>query len=95
MVSPFWFELMWLEILGFKDKVRCWWESFVSQELRVLFSGRSSKPLKEVIKWWNKECGRVEIQKSKLPIIMPRQTISIVYLQMETGRGQEQNSSCH
>lgn len=64
--KPFKFELMWLKVEGFKDKVMEWWSSFNFEgDPRFIF-GQKLRALKLEIKKWNKEeLGRVEERKKK------------------------------
>ena len=63
---PFRFEIMWLKFDGFKDLLRCWWQS-------LHFSGSFSfvlackvKALKGILRVWNKEVfDKVDLQKKE------------------------------
>lgn len=61
---PFQFELMWLEISGFKEKLKSWWvEISVSGTTRFVF-GQKLKNLKSKFLQWKKtEFGGIEAKK--------------------------------
>lgn len=58
---PFKFELMWLELLGFIDKVKGWWEESVVEGSTNFIFAQKLKFLKErIVNWKREEFGGIE-----------------------------------
>ena len=65
--TPFRFENMWLQVEGFKDLVRKWWEGYVVHGSPSYRLARKLRWLKEDLKRWNREIfGRIEIRLANL-----------------------------
>lgn len=45
--SPFWVELMWLEVEGFKNKIRSWWESYFHGTASYVFAQKLKALIRE------------------------------------------------
>lgn len=61
---PFRFEKMWLEILGFLEKLKGWWRGFVIEGSASFIFAQKLKLLKECIVWWKREgCRRFDSRK--------------------------------
>ncbi|GFY88597.1 hypothetical protein Acr_06g0005370 [Actinidia rufa] len=65
--APFRFENMWLEVEGFRDLFRNWWEGYEVSGSPSYRLARKLRLLKEDLKRWNREVfGRVEIRLATL-----------------------------
>lgn len=63
---PFRFDLMWLEVPGFIEKVKEWWEAEVEEGSTSFMLGQHLKLLKEKIcRWRKQEFGEIEVRKVK------------------------------
>lgn len=61
---PFRFELMWLKIPGFVEKVKLWWKEFVVEGSASFLFVQKLKHLKEkIVKWKNEVFGEIESRK--------------------------------
>ena len=65
--SPFRFENMWLQDVGFVDRVAAWWSSSSFTGLPSLILARKLKALKEDLKQWNYQVfGNVDLKQQQL-----------------------------
>ncbi|KAF5477381.1 hypothetical protein F2P56_004026 [Juglans regia] len=55
---PFKFENMWLEVEGFVEKVRAWWEAYSFEGTPIFIVAGKLKALKANVKKWNEEVFR-------------------------------------
>ncbi|XP_057477777.1 uncharacterized protein LOC130765384 [Actinidia eriantha] len=66
-LAPFRFENMWLQVEGFRDFIRNWWEKYEVSGSPSYCLARKLRLLKEDLKRWNREVfGRVEIRLATL-----------------------------
>ena len=62
--APFWFEIMWLKVVGFKELLKNWWQSLSFNGTCSFILASTLKALKALLKSWNKDVfGRVEVNK--------------------------------
>jgi hypothetical protein len=65
--SPFRFENMWLQDVGFVDRVAAWWSSYSFTGPPSLVLARKLKALKEDLKQWNYQVfGNVGLKQQQL-----------------------------
>ena len=65
--APFRFENMWLQVEGFKDLIRKWWEGYEISRSPSFRPARKLRLLKEDLQRWNREVfGRVETRLATL-----------------------------
>lgn len=61
---PFRFDPMWLEVPGFREKIRKWWEDMIVEGSAGFVFGQKLKLLKEkIVQWKNEEFGGIEKRK--------------------------------
>lgn len=59
------FELMWLEIHGFKEKIKSWWQEMDANGTASFVFGQKLMILKEkILLWKNTEFGGLETRKN-------------------------------
>ena len=64
---PFKFENMWLEVEGFRDLIKRWWEEVRVEGYGSFVVAKKLKVVKAEIKKWNREVfGDIKIRKYNL-----------------------------
>lgn len=60
------FEIMWLKVKGFVEKIHQWWNGFHFIISPSFILAKKLKALKEDLKKWNKEFGDLAFRKKSL-----------------------------
>lgn len=61
--QPFRFQNMWLKEVGFKNQIEAWWKEKTVKGTSSFIISEKLKALKQKLKRWNKEFGKVEKRK--------------------------------